>query len=88
MKSLTRIFSFLSRTHYLKEVQQWITANIAHMNMSKYQSLHSWSLICVVKCGVFLSSGSSHIVQNNIWRNSSETRMKNLGHSSWLQLGG
>jgi len=148
MKSLTQFGTFLSRTLYLKGVQQWnvillfqqinilqlhqlvphlaptdkhchwytdsiqaglhfqhlgfihvrcwsccnmllyITVNIPNINTSECQSLHSWSLIWVVRCGVFLSDGSSHIVQKNIRRSRSETRLNNRGQSSWLQLGG
>ena len=66
----------------------YITVNIPNINTSECWSLHSWSLIWVVMCGVFLSSCRGHIVLKNITRNSSETRLINFGQYSWLQLGG
>jgi hypothetical protein len=66
----------------------YVTVNIPNINTSECQSLHSWSLIWVVSCVVFLSNVRSHIVQKNIRRNSSDTRLISLGQSSWLQLGG
>ena len=66
----------------------YITINIPNIKTSECQSLHSWSLIWVVSCGVFISNVGNHIVQKNIRRNISETRLISLGQSSWLQLGG
>jgi hypothetical protein len=66
----------------------YITVNIPNMNTSECWSLCSWSLIWVVRFGVFLSSGRSHIVQKNIRWNSSATSLISLGQSSWLWLGG
>jgi hypothetical protein len=65
----------------------YVTVNIPNINTSECQSLHSWSLIWVVSC-VFLSNVRNHIVQKNIRRNSSDTRLISLGQSSRLQLGG
>jgi hypothetical protein len=66
----------------------YITVNIPNINTSECRSLRGWSMVWVVMCCVFLSNGRSHIVQKNIRRNSSETRVIILGQSSWLQLGG
>jgi hypothetical protein len=59
----------------------YITVNISNMSKSECQSLHSWSLICVVSCGGFQSNGSSHIVPKNIRRKSCESRLITLGQS-------